>query len=311
MSGVDDLVDSIESVCPQKIVIFCPRFSVGFLWKLIDELALYRRKDLDELTIYIASFNSNQDSNFSLNECNEIQDFYSNIKIHILKSDGSEHSTNLLPGLLYIKGSSEKAFSFEAEFSTPGFLPDKPLVSSSVAKVLQQFSDIAKNSSEINRSTCNELKISSVSSSEERFNSENKVPDFSLDFISSRTGQIHNAGAGLNWGQPTATRKRKDINAAYLAVPTSMQKSSNIPMANEAFLCRFEDNVEIEMIRTGANGKNLTSTYDNQIFGRYMRFRLGVPAGNLITQEVLSSTKLKKIKFYKLANKLYFCCLSA
>lgn len=76
LSGIEVLVDAIEVANPRHVSFFCPRFSVGFLWKLIDDLSLYRRKNLEELNFYILSFNNEDESAFSLNECIEIQEFF-------------------------------------------------------------------------------------------------------------------------------------------------------------------------------------------------------------------------------------------
>lgn len=307
MSGIEVLVDVIERANPSQVTFFCPRFSVGFLWKLIDELSLYRRRNLDEVNLYISNFNSEEELAFSLNECIEIQDFFSNIKIYQIQVGKSEGFKKLLPGLLYLNGTSQKAYSFQADFSVLGFQNEKPLVSTSVSKVFNELHELSENSLKIDRIYLNRINtnktlqfatpaVVSVSST---------VPDFRLWFFSSRTRKIHNAGAGLNWGQPTATRNRKDLNAAYVAVPTCLQKSELLPAVNEKFLCIFDDGIEIVMVRTGSNGKNLTSAYENQFFGRYIRFKLGVAPGQLITQSHLELANMYGLNFYKLAFQKY------
>jgi hypothetical protein len=307
LSGIEVLVDAIEKVNPNQVTFFCPRFSIGFLWKLVDELSLYRRRNLKEFNLYILNFNSEEELIFSLNECIEIQDFFSNINIYQIQVDKTESFKKLLPGFLYLNGTSQKAYSFQADFSLLGFQNEKLLVSSSVSKVLNALHVLSEESLKIDRIYLNKIEknktLQLVTPAEVSITSN--IPDFKLLFLSSRTGKIHNAGAGLNWGQPTATRNRKDLNAAYIAVPTDLQKSELLPAVNEKFVCIFDDGVEIEMVRTGSNGKNLTSAYENQFFGRYIRFKLSIAPGQLITQSHLELANIYGINFYKLALQKY------
>ncbi len=307
MPGIDVLVEAIEFSNPRKVSLFLPRFSIVFLWKLIDELSIYRRKNLEEFSLYITGSNSDEESFFSLNECIEIQDFFSNVKIYLIKNTATKYSNNLLPGFLYVQGSFDKAYSFEVDFSTSGFKDENPLIATSVIKIVDQLSHLSKESFQIDRNYLNEIKTKKTNSSRlvVEIKNSTKASDFSLWFVSSRTKKIHNAGAGLNWGQPTASRKRKDKNAAYLPVPTFLQKSLNLPAKNQLFLCKFDDGVEIEMVRTGENGKNLTSAHENQIFGRYVRFKLSVPSGQTILQSDLEKSSLYGLSFFKKSDNSY------
>jgi NgoFVII restriction endonuclease len=306
LSGIEVLVDAIEVANPTHVSFFCPRFSVGFLWKLIDELSLYRRKNLEEFNVYVLSFNNEEESVFSLNECIEIQEFFSNVHIFSILPPETEYANKLLPGFLYLNGNSSKAYNFETDFSIAGFQNEKPLATTAASKVLIQLSEISNASVRVDRDLLSQAKHGLPSSSKSSFWGDLKNPDFTLWFVSARTGQVHNAGAGLNWGQPTETRNRKDINSAYLPVPTCLQKSLNLPLVNQIFSCRFDDGVEIEMVRTGANGKNLTSAHENQIFGRYVRYKLGVPPGRLILQNDLERSNIYGLSFFKQAQNTYF-----
>ncbi len=305
LSGIEVLVDAIEVANPKQVSFFCPRFSVGFLWKLIDELSLYRRKNLEEFNVYILNFNNEDESVFSLNECIEIQEIFSNVQIYLIQSPETHYANKLLPGFLYLNGNSIKAYSFETDFSVAGFQNEKPLVSTPVSKTLVQLSEISNVSFKVDRNFLIQSKQTLPSSSKSQIWRDLKNPDFTLWFVSTRTGQVHNAGAGLNWGQPTETRNRKDINAAYLPVPTCLQKSLSLPSFNQIFSCGFDDGVVIEMVRTGANGKNLTSAHENQIFGRYVRLKLGVPPGGLILQSDLERSNIFGLSFFKQAKNTY------
>lgn len=207
-----------------------------------------------------------------------------------------------------MSGTYEKSYSFESDFSYGGFSVDKVLISITNERANQRFQDIEDDSICINRK--NAAQIRDIIQREEPQKTYNPATNyaplaFSLSFLSRRTNQIHNAGAGLNWGQPTATRTRKDLNAAYLAVPTSLQKSELLPQSNQNFACKFEDGVEIDMIRTGSGGKNLTSAYDNQIFGRYIRYKLGLAPGKLITQSDLTKASVTGLIFYEINKNSY------
>jgi hypothetical protein len=79
-----------------------------------------------------------------------------------------------------------------------------------------------------------------------------------------------------------------------------------LPLVNHNFLCIFEDGIEIEMVRTGQNGKNLTSSYENQFFGRYVRCKLGLPPGVIITDSDLIKAGFFGLSFYKIESDHYF-----
>jgi hypothetical protein len=305
---LEKLIEAIESVAPTSVSIFCPRLSVGFLWKLIDELALYRRKKLESFNIYIARLNKDEGLLFSLNECVELQELFPKINIFYIAKAESNNYISLLPGFIFLSNEQNKCYSFESDFSLKGFSENNVISAVSEEKIKVLLDQVSDNSVCINRSNL----ISIQKSLEQVADSKRSTseickgsPDFSLSFISTRTSKIHNAGAGLNWGQPTNSRRRKDLNAAYVPVPTNLQKAEILPVVNEIFLCIFNDGIEIEMVRTGSNGKNLTSAYENQIFGRYIRFKLGVPPGQLVTQKHLESANIYGISFYKLAHQKY------
>lgn len=308
MNALDKLIEAIECVAPTSVSIFCPRFSVGFLWKLIDELALYRRKKLESFNIYIARLNQDDELLFSLNECVELQELFPKINIFYIDISESNNYISLLPGFIFLSNEQNKCYSFESDFSLKGFAENNVISSVSEEKIQPHLDQIADKSVCINRTNLISIQKSLEQMADfKRPTSESYKgsPDFSLSFVSNRTGNIHNAGAGLNWGQPTNSRRRKDLNAAYVAVPTSLQRAEILPLVNEIFLCIFNDGIEIEMVRTGSNGKNLTSAYENQIFGRYIRFKLGVPPGQLVTQKYLERSNIYGISFYKAAHQKY------
>ena len=313
MTTLEHLVSIVETHVPKVIEIFAPKFSVSFLWRVIDELALYRRKSLDRLTIHVSTFANNGQISFTLSECIEIQELIDKIEIKYIDLASIGLNEKTLSGLIYLYDHDEKLLSFETEFTLDGFAKDSTIAFSTKRKNQNNFQTIRVESTVINRNNFELLKtkldltpITSLSSS---FIFDNAI-NFELPFVSVRSKHIHNAGAGLNWGQPTSTRVRKDINASYLPVPITAQEMEALPQANRNFLCKFEDGVEFEMVRTGRSGKNLTSAYDNQIFGRYIRYVLGLSSGTLITQQDLVKASIFGLRFYKNKDGSYFVTFS-
>ena len=309
MDAFEEFLDYIETANPSEITIFCPRFSIGFFWKFIDAFGLYRRKNLECINVYISRFNQEDEVGFSLNECLELQELFPKINLSYVDLNNRAVSSSLLPGIIYLIGASEKSYAFESDFSLKGFSRDKVITAFSTTKAKTYLLEINEIAIKIDRQSLDAIRIKYLSAFANKPPKEVLAvsnPDFLLSFTSARTGKIHNSGAGLNWGQPTESRKRKDLNAAYLAVPVNMQKSEIVPISNHNFLCKFEDGVEIEMVRTGQNGKNLTSSYENQIFGRYIRFKLGIAPGEKITQDDLVKSNISGLSFYKINIDFYF-----
>jgi len=56
MNSLEHLVELIETQSPTHITILAPVFNPTFLWKLSKDVALYKRKKLEELKIFILKF---------------------------------------------------------------------------------------------------------------------------------------------------------------------------------------------------------------------------------------------------------------
>ena len=110
---------------------------------------------------------------------------------------------------------------------------------------------------------------------------------------------------GLLFVYLVMSRGRKDLNAAYIHVPKSIQGNQLLPSPGTIFSCQFEDGIEFDMVRTGEGGKNLTSAYENQILGRYVRYKLGVPLGSIIDHSKLSAGGVLGISFIRLSKCKY------
>jgi hypothetical protein len=95
--------------------------------------------------------------------------------------------------------------------------------------------------------------------------------------VNSRTGEVHNPGAGLNWGQPTETRVRSDSDAAYIPVPAKHREF--FPPVGELFEAYCPDGQVLVLTRGQQGGKALSTPASNEAWGQYVRMILGVQAG--------------------------------
>jgi hypothetical protein len=267
---------------------------------LSKQIALYRRKNLEEFKVFVLKFTEGAANNFLVGECIELQELFPQIKIFFVISTSISHRIKMAPGVILMSNGIEKAFSFETEFSAFGFENHGVISSISSSKSIGYIDELQSEVLlPIDRDNSENL-LEFIEKKEENFESKTleKEAAFDLSFVSATTKKIHNAGAGLNWGQPTSSRLRKDLNAAYIHVPRAIQMSTKIPGPGVVFSCKFEDGVEFEMVRTGDGGKNLTSAHENQILGRYIRHRLGVAPGGLIEDAALERKNYFGLSFY-------------
>jgi hypothetical protein len=300
MNSLEHLVELIESQSPTQISVFAPVLNPTFLWKLSKQISLYRRKNLEEIKIFVLKFTEGASINFLVAECVELQELFPQIKIFFVKSCSIPHRIKMAPGVIFMSNGNQKAFSFETEFSALGFAKHGVISSISSSKAIGYLDELqGEVLLPIDRANSENL-LKSLEKKPEVFESKTveEKAAFDLSFISATVKKIHNAGAGLNWGQPTSSRPRKDLNAAYIHVPRAIQMSTKIPGPGVIFSCKFDDGVEFEMVRTGDGGKNLTSAHENQILGRYIRHRLGVAPGGLIQDAVLERKNYFGLSFY-------------
>jgi len=117
--------------------------------------------------------------------------------------------------------------------------------------------------------------------------------------VSAKTGSVHNAGAGLNWGQPTASRRRSDANAAYLPLPADQR--SIFPEIGVNFEVICPDGQVLVMSRSQSDGKAISCPASGESFGLYLRSALKIPLNTLITDEHLKSFGSDCVVFEKLS----------
>lgn len=131
------------------------------------------------------------------------------------------------------------------------------------------------------------------------------VTSVELPLYSTQTNHVP-AISGLNWGQ----REGRDKNQAYIAVPSSIQKSHFFPPIAVHFHVATDDGEMLEMSIAQADGKAIHTPTSNAILGAYLRKRLGVPSGQFVTDEDLERYGRRTITFTKFDDENYFMDMS-
>ena len=106
-----------------------------------------------------------------------------------------------------------------------------------------------------------------------------------------------NAQYGLNWGH----RDNRNPNQSYIQLPPDVYKSDFFPKKGKYFAVRTDDGQTIIMTRAQKNddGTALQTPDDNSVFGKYIRQRLGLEDGALITVEDIKKYGRTNIVFTK------------
>lgn len=99
--------------------------------------------------------------------------------------------------------------------------------------------------------------------------------------------RAYNPGGGINWGIPTPKRKRKSVDDAYLAVPTSIvdvdQGKRFFPDPGVPFTVHCDDHRTLTMrLASGPEGKDISTLPRNDELGKYIRGRMGLGPGTLV-----------------------------
>jgi hypothetical protein len=115
-------------------------------------------------------------------------------------------------------------------------------------------------------------------------------------------GQVHNAGAGLNWGH----RGNRNRNEAYLPVPMNVQNSKFFPPLGEHFQVVTDDGDSFIATSAQAGGKAIETPNDNSILGKYFRRRLGLQSGAYVQTEDLLRFGSNAVEFTEIEPGLYF-----
>lgn len=127
-----------------------------------------------------------------------------------------------------------------------------------------------------------------------------------LSLLSTRTGETHNAGAGLNWGQSTATRKRSSPDEAYIAIPAHISRSGFFPDRARHFTMITDDGFSFDCVVAQDGDKALETPKDNSILGKYFKRRIGMPLGDFVYKQHLVNYGRTSVKICKIDDETYF-----
>lgn len=104
-------------------------------------------------------------------------------------------------------------------------------------------------------------------------------------------------GSGLNWGQRLSkstnkttgkvTWSKREPNQAYLSLKKDSRKEGFLPEKAFTFSLITDDGESFDCVVAQDGRKAIHSTNDNSEIGRYIRNRIGVPLGALVTVEDL------------------------
>lgn len=109
-----------------------------------------------------------------------------------------------------------------------------------------------------------------------------------LSLLDEQTQETHNAGGGINWGQPTPGRTRPSLDEAYLHVPAKIQRREFFPPRGTHFPIETDDGELMIFARlSGTHGKQITTPHNNAELGLYLRRRLGLRPGAFVLRKHL------------------------
>lgn len=117
-----------------------------------------------------------------------------------------------------------------------------------------------------------------------------------------RSGKVPNR-SGLNWGQRPEYRRNPD--QAYLPVRGNLMKCGFFPDRKQHFTVLTDDNKIIECVRAQDGGKAIHTPHDNAEIGRYIRERIGIPSGQVVTAADLARYGRSSIDFFKIDDENY------
>jgi hypothetical protein len=188
-----------------------------------------------------------------------------------------------------------KGFSGSANYSQPGFIKGQmnQLTEDDPAEIKTQFESLLHQSIYIPEAEAvgypdletHDLPIveGSVLPGQYLWEIENKRARIS--FL-ARDGTLPTR-SGLNWGQ--RPEEGREPNQAYLSIKGDTRNEGFLPDIGFTFSLITDDNQSLDCVVAQQGRKGIQTTYDNSILGKYMRNRLSVPLGELVTIEHLNS----------------------
>lgn len=114
-------------------------------------------------------------------------------------------------------------------------------------------------------------------------------------------GEVHNPGAGLNWGQ----RGNRNPDEAYIPVPSRVRDAGFFPERGVKFQVVTDDGDSFVATVAQQGQKALETPEDNSLFGSYFRRRLGLRPGQVITTKNLDDFGSNAVRLVKISDDLY------
>lgn len=129
-------------------------------------------------------------------------------------------------------------------------------------------------------------------------------PQISLPLVqrTKNPGEVHNAGAGLNWGQRGSRRRAE----AYIPVPATVARSGFFPHRGIPFAVHADDGATLFLTVAQDGDKALHSVPDNADIGLWFRQRLGIPGDAFVTTRDLRRYGATEAVFTALDDGSYF-----
>lgn len=106
-----------------------------------------------------------------------------------------------------------------------------------------------------------------------------------ISFLSSEG--IVPVKSGLNWGQRLVKGKQRELNQTYLPIRKSATKEGFLPEFEFTFTMLTDSGDSLDCTVQQGGRKAVSTTDSNSILGKYIRQRIGVDDGSLITVEDL------------------------
>jgi len=185
-------------------------------------------------------------------------------------------------------------FSGSSNYSQAGFLESTPQINQmkddDPTEIKSFFYELLQRSTympEAKDVSVNNITIPSlgliINAGEAEWVEENKSARIS--FLNKRTGNLPTR-SGLNWGQ-REVRQNKD--EAYLSIKVPITKEGFLPEKGSRFSLITDDNKSFDCVVAQDGRKSIETTDDNSLLGKYIRKRIGVQLGTLVTKQDLEN----------------------
>jgi hypothetical protein len=114
-------------------------------------------------------------------------------------------------------------------------------------------------------------------------------------------GQVHNAGAGLNWGQ----RGERNRNEAYIPIPAAVKRTRFFPDKGVRFQVLTDDGESFIATVAQQGEKAIETPEDNSLIGAYFRRKMRLMPGEFVTTEHLENYGSNGAMFIKISEDVY------